>query len=413
MIAKSLKDRCRIYTNIDTDTFVGIKCVNGDFSVNFPLGFRLESDEEEKQIRKDILLLLNALSKNTTRKDSELNNTVSYVDVKLPIQAYLYVISDYYTRGYYKERETVYEVSKRGKISWGKTIKTQRAYIQDNELYYFDFVTKKRTASDNELITLIHEYCVYESFAKIGWIFSSYMPEKPRIKLNQKLFTGVIKKKIAETFNDRNKQLFHNMLAIVSSLGDDGDATDFKYGTYRFEYVWESMIDKAYGIRNKEEYFPKTKWILSGKEHENAALEPDTIMLTNDAVYVLDAKYYKFGWTKAPAHLPESTSINKQITYGEYIAETEKFKDKDGCTPTVYNAFIMPYDAFGKAFYTEEELHYIGSAVSDWKRTDGSKSYEQVAGILLDVKTLMKSHSHDEDKILKLASLIEEKINEK
>lgn len=409
MCAESLKEYCRINTNIDADTFVGIKCVNGDISVNFPLGFRLS--EDEKQIRKDIMLLLNVLSKNTERKDSEVNNRMSYIDVKLPIQAYLCVISDYYARGYYKERENVYEVSKRGKISWGKTIKTQRAYIQDDEIYYLDFVTKKRTASENELITLIHEYCVYESFSKIGWILSSYMPAKPRIKPNLKLFSSVIKRKIAETFNERNKQLFRYMLAIISCMGDDGDANNFKYGTYRFEYVWESMIDKTYGIVNKADYFPKTKWVLHDGEHENDVLEPDTIMLANNAIYVLDAKYYKFGRTGVPRHLPESAPINKQITYGEYIAEADKFKDEEGNSPMVYNAFLMPYDLFGKKFRTGKELHYIGRAIGDWKPTGESKIYEQVAGILLDVKSLMKAHSHDEDKIMRLAELIEEKMN--
>ena len=50
--------------------------------------------------------------------------------------------------------------------------------------------------------------------------------------------------------------------------------------------------------------------------------------------------------------------------------------------------------------------------MSDWKTTDGTKPYEQVAGILLDIKTIMKNSSHDEDKILRLSRLIEEKIDD-
>lgn len=408
MFSKSLKERCSINTNVDKDTFVGIKCIKGEIAVNFPLGFHLSDDENE--IRKDIFLLMNVLSKNTEHKESELDNIEAYTDVNLPIQAYLHLIADFYARGYYKERETVYQVSKKGKINWSKTIKTQKAYIQDNDIYYLDFVTKKNTVNENELITLIHEYCVYESFMKMGWLFTSHVPSKPKIKLNTKMFVGVIKRKIANTFNDRNKQLFYNMLAIVNNLGNDGDATDFKYGTNRFEYVWESMIDKVYGIKNKTEYFPKTRWILENDDRKNASLEPDTIMFANNAIYVLDSKYYKYGWTGNSSHLPESTSINKQITYGEYIAENRKFKDKEGNSPTVYNAFIMPYDAYGKTFYTETEMHYIGHAISDWKGNDGLKTYEKVVGILLDVKSLIRSHANDKDKIMELAELIEEKV---
>lgn len=407
----SLRDKCSVNTNIDTDTFVGVKAIDGDISISFPLGFRLSDDD--KGLRKDILLLLNVLSKNTERRDSEINYAPAYNSVEMPIQAYLYIISDYYSRGYYKERELTYEVSRKGKINWGRTVKTQKAYLQDDEIYYLDFVAKKNNINENELITLIHEFCVYESFDKIGWLFTSLVPGEPRIRFNRRLFHGAVRKKISETFNDRNRQLFVNMLAVVDFLGDDGPSGDYRYGTYRFEYVWESMIDRVYGIKEKECYFPKTRWMIDGRTHDNASLEPDTIMLVNgekSKVYVLDAKYYKYGWSGNPGHLPESTSINKQITYGEYIAETEKFRNENGKEPAVYNAFLMPFDSSDNRFGTGDELYYAGSAVSDWKTTDGTKPYEQVAGILMDIKTIMKNSSHDEDRILRLSRLIEEKI---
>ena len=59
--------------------------------------------------------------------------------------------------------------------------------------------------------------------------------------------------------------------------------------------------------------------------YSNSKLKPDSVMITNDHIYILDAKYYKYGQTKNPKDLPKSASINKQITYGEYVAENEKF----------------------------------------------------------------------------------------
>ena len=43
----SIKERCHVNTNIYVDTFVGIKCIDGDISVNFPLGFHVSDDEKE------------------------------------------------------------------------------------------------------------------------------------------------------------------------------------------------------------------------------------------------------------------------------------------------------------------------------------------------------------------------------
>lgn len=404
------KDKCKINTNIDDDVFVGLKYENGDIKISFPIGFHLASDEEG--IRKDIRLLLNILSSNSKRLDSRLSmkHKTAIESVLFPLHAYLYIIKDYRERGYYKEREVNYHIAKQGKISWNKTIKTQRAYIQDDEIFYLDFVTRKNQIKQNELITQIHEFCVYESFKKIGWLFVDYIPQKPRIRWNYKLFSLVVRDKLAQTFNDKNRQLFNNMLQIIDSRGANNGSDWYHYGTNRFEYIWESMIDRVFGVENKADYYPKTTWKLGNRfydvnqtDKDNSSLRPDTIMIVNKKIYVLDAKYYKYGWSGNPGHLPESTSINKQITYGEYIAEL-----RDNSHPVVYNAFIMPYDAHGEKFHTEEKFHYIGLANGNWKMND--KSYENVEGILIDVKYIMQNSDYSKTEIYDLAELIEQSL---
>lgn len=400
----TLFDRCRTNTNMESDVFVGIRRKDGYYEVNFPLGYH--RSEDEKGLRKDILSLINVLAKNTEKKESKV-----YVGIKgdepagIPVQAYLYLIKDFFERGYYRERDIYRRVAKRGKTDWSRTIKTQKPLLQENEAYYLDFVVKKNIINENELITIVHKYCVYESFEKFGWLFTSFVPSRPQISLSRKAMLTVINDKLQNTFNDRNRQLFRNMIAVIKAMQENSEA-EFRYGTYRFEYVWEKMIDRVFGIAEKKEYFPKTTWNLAGSDcYDNAFLEPDSIMLLPGKVYVLDAKYYKYGWSGKAGHLPGTTSINKQITYGEYIAEAEKFM-KNGNHPTVYNAFIMPYDAQGKRFPTKRPIHYIGTAASDWK--SGHKTYENVAGVLMDVKYLMGIDGRmEESEILKLAELIE------
>lgn len=105
-------------------------------------------------------------------------------------------------------------------------------------------------------------------------------------------------------------------------------------------------------------------------------------MIWNGNIYTLDAKHYKYGTTKKVSDLHESTFINKQITYGEFIAEQERFKEKHGKNYKVYNAFIIPY-----AQENGEILKNMEVAYSDWKTN--KKSYKNIQGILLDVKNLM------------------------
>lgn len=410
----SIKSKCKVNTNIDSDTFVGIMCEEDSFTVNFPLGFNVP--EDEKELRKDILLLMSTIASTVGRKESEVTEKAhSYNQTQFPFQAYVALIYDFYGRGYYTEREVQYNVSKRGKIDWNRTIKTQKAYVQDNNVFYLDYVTKKNTIKENELITLIHEYCVYDAFAKVGWLFTASIPAKPRLKYNEKLFRKVVTEKLSKTFNDKNKALFTHMLAIINYLGDKDSNKTFRYGTYRFEYVWESMIDRVFGIRGKEKYYPKTTWCINGidyevnENYENSSLRPDTIMICKGNVYVVDAKYYKYGEYKNPGMLPKSTDINKQITYGEYIAEQEKFKKIHGDNYQVYNAFVMPFDSTQSKWEGSDLMKNIGYAVGNWKRND--KTYEKVHGILLDLKYLMKiSVREDEKEIMRLAECIENHI---
>lgn len=404
-----LNQKCHINTNMEADTFVGIKCEDGDISVHFPLGF--EFSRNEKMLKKEIMLLINTIAATVGHKESPIKELASSYDtVGFPIQACFHIIYDYYARGYYIERERQYQVAKRGKINWNRTIRNQKPVICDNKAIYLDFVINRNQNNENALITLIHEWCVYDAFRKIGWLFTYFMPNQPKIRFNQKEFLGVLKSKLAETFNDENKVLIQNMIALIENCGGD-EKSNYMYGTYRFEYVWEKLIDRAFGELDKEKYFPKTTWRRPGKnDYDNACLEPDTIMLYKDKIYVLDAKYYKFGATGRTSDMPESTSINKQITYGEYIAETDLFK-KNGRVPTVYNAFIMPYSADSQLWKSDANLLYVGEAVSNWK--SNKKTYERVQGILLDVRYLMgMTIRKDENEIMKLARFIESAIEE-
>lgn len=399
-----LKEKCYINTNKDDDTFVGVQCLDGDIKINFPLGFSLDSTSDST-LRKDILLLLNVL-RNFTQQQFNFVPKSNFVtkNSTFPLFAYLYVLKDYVMRGYYKENIVEYHKSKTGKINWSRTIKTQRPYIQDLNVFYLDFITKKTVVNENELITLIHQYCVYKSFQMLGWLYTDYLPVKPQLKFNQKLFINILKRKLANTFNDADKLLFKNLIVIVNNENDYTlDNLSFSFGTNRFEYIWEKMIDRVYGETNKTDYFPKTHWHIYNNTSENAPLEPDTIMINDNNIFVLDAKYYKYGVTRRSFDLPGTSSISKQITYGEYI-----FKNKRSNSKTkVYNAFIMP---FNSSVQSENRIQYIGTATSEWK--DNNFDYEKVLGILVDVKYLMQiTNSKNYDAINELSNLIEEKIS--
>ena len=334
--------------------------------------------------------------------------------VELPIKAYLEVIRFFMDQnGYFTEKVPEYKDGIRGKYDWSKTIRKKRPLIQTNGTpVYIDYIVRVSAQNDRNMITQIHKFCVYESFVKLGWLFTPYLPEKPTIFRDNKLFLTVLRDKLSNTYIDRDKQLFQSMIAMIEYLDYISEERNFYYGTNRFEYIWEKLIDQVFGIRNKMDYFPRTRWMLrSGKSRINAALEPDTIMLHNNKIYVIDAKFYKFGITGNPADLPESSSINKQITYGEYIASQEKFIAKYGDNVPVFNAFLIPYNAHERRFGTNSIFLNIGEATGDWKNS--GKKYEKVQGILVDIRFLMHHHVGNHDNQIKELALSIESAFEK
>lgn len=410
----SLFDACVYNANLnEKDYFVGIKYENESLRINFPLGYKRASTEEE--LKKDVLNLIGVLSSLSDANESfiQTQKVARKENVLFPIHAYLYLIKDFLTNGYYFEKEVVYSKSSNGKANWAKTARQVKPLLQDDSVFYTEFITRKVTHNENELISQIHQYCVWESFSKIGWLFSSFVPAKPRLRFNKSLFLSIIKTKLSQTFNEKTMLLFNYMIDVIEFLEKSSESKNFTYGTNEFEYIWESMVDSAFGEKDKTKYYPHCYWEIDGKkyssdqlEFKQSALRPDTIMITdkgteNQKTFVLDSKYYRYGESRQLNHLPMSGSIIKQIAYAEYIEKKENRGELKHKSKAIYNAFIMPYES-KKA---DENMKFVGSAYTDYKT--GDKSYYKIKAILVDTKWLMENHNRNDKMIKELAELIE------
>lgn len=405
----TLRFKCYVNGNTDNNRFVGIKIINNQAKIYFPLGYRLSN--EERNIKEDILKLISVLTKfmTSSNKISIIQNLKLRQNENFPITAYINVIKYYLKNSsYYVEKDVIQKYNDRGKFNFRVSLrKNVRFFQEDGSPYFNRYIVKKTILSENNLITMIHKYCVYESFIKMGWLFTSYIPPNPHIKKNIPFFISVLKKYLAISYLEEDIILFKEMISILEYLKGKKNDDIYYFGTERFEYIWEKLIDTAFGIKEKEKYFPRTTWYLKyGNIHQNCALEPDTIMIYDKKIYVIDAKYYKYGITGIASHLPESTSINKQITYGEYVYNNSLLKNMCGDNMLVFNAFLIPYNKDNNPFGIDKHFAYIGEANSDWK--DNTYNYERVQGILIDTRFLINNYdSFHMNNIRDLANVIE------
>ena len=130
-----LKDRCHINTNRKTDTFVGLEFDGKNYTVSFPLGYAIASEDDEKLLREDLLLLFHTLALYSSHMESKSGfKREKDAATETPMYAYIYIIQDFVTRGYYKEGIVEYASSKRGKIHWNRTIKQKKPVIQEADI---------------------------------------------------------------------------------------------------------------------------------------------------------------------------------------------------------------------------------------------------------------------------------------
>lgn len=405
-----LEARCHINENGEGDRFVGIKADSDNAMVYFPMGYQLPESEEE--IRQDILQLIAVLSEFSEMKDRVLHMSAFEAPqtVNFPIDSYMSIIRYYLDHGYYMETERITKRGDRGHIDFKASLRHVSFFQEDGSPFFDAYEVRGTRPNEKNLITQINKYCVYVSFKQLGWLFTKECPPDPRIEVNHEKFLMVLRSKLASEHVETTKLLFKAMIALIDHLDKQTKENRFYFGTDRFEYVWERLIDSVFGIKGKEEYFPRTHWMLSHDEQkDNHALEPDSIMLHDGKIYVLDAKYYRYGITGMPKHLPESTSINKQITYGEYIHEHDKFRQQYGDDVPVFNAFLMPYNRMKNKFGVNGVFESIGEATSDWKHDE--HPYQRVQGIVIDTRFLLYNYygSHT-SKVLQLAAMIDESL---
>lgn len=372
----------------EREDFIGV-CFDFDKAINhhrpyitFPYGYDYTSNE-------DILCLINVLS-NYQREMQNVGMNYLTEDEKqsFPIQHYQFVIQNYLSNGYYTESNTIYTSRANGKVNWGRTVKKEKPIIQENGAIYLSLQTRLYHSNDENIMTEISKHCVYESFAKLGWYYGLSIPAKPTSTLKKIEFIAILQYKLHKTNKDIDKQLFQSMINVIESIDKNNrNPQYFSFGTRRFEKVWENLIEKTFGTEkgdSKACFFPKATWhLMDGRVKETNPLLPDTIMINRDdnCVYIIDAKYYRYGITFNTSHLPNMSSIAKQITYAQYIAT-----HKDFAFDTIGNIFIFPFNAKANRL---PDYHCSGWAVAGW--VSDTCQYKNIYIILVDTKRLMTS----------------------
>lgn len=394
------------------DSFIGLKIVGNEIHFYYPESYRF--DVKSPTVRNDIIDLLRtiAIAKTSSQSLSQANNKANRTN-EFALMSYLWVINDFLANGFYINREKIYRANQSGKVNWKKTMQLQ-PIVSEGNIIYPNMIVEVKNNVDNFLVE-IHKYCVKKSIDYIGWLFnlsSNFIETKPFNESVKKIYLVALQKELNRTFDDDKRLRLRHLLNVIVGLDSRDNTNEFVYGVDSYYYIFERMIDSIFGnVKDLKAFNPKANWQLVRnhyKETPSSELRPDTIIIRGHDVFVLDSKFYRFGFTGKNEDLPETTSIQKQITYGDYIKKNVTKIQIDN----IYNAFLMPYDKTRDVFKSNDDIQYIGFAKSTWK--DNDRKHELIHTFLIDLYHVVKTwnrYNHDQD-VLCLINSIEEKQKE-
>lgn len=393
-----------------SNSFVGIKIDEGIVKVFVPRVFR-----EDEDWKKDIRLFLKSIEIAKTKNTENINKGSNNTDNVWPIDSYLWLINDYLENSLYYNREKKISRSNSGKIEWKRTLQQVPIY-SDGNIIYDQLITSKMTPA-NDMITHIYKLCLRQSIDKIGWLFNYDFHIQIDQIVSIKEMIMRVRKELNETFDDIKRIRFNHMLNILKTTeGDNMLSSHYSYGITNYYYVFETMVDMLFdGITGdeKKKYDPNGYWQLNGQNRFLASrLRPDTILKRNDKTYILDAKMYQYGAMHDRSKLPETQSLQKQITYGDFVSNN--LMDKN-----IRNAFILPYNKCLKSFindpdamkYNDSNLVYFGYAYVDWRDDEDFQDYDNIYAFGIDFNYLLNNYKNPDYEIInQFCKVIEENI---
>ncbi len=367
--------------------FVGFNSENGAFV--FPCKYfrdaELDGKHDEqlfKREAKNILLLL----KHVEQKYLFGGGNAQL----LQFHSMLWLMQDYIDHGYYVETEKVFGTSGAGRIHWGKTIRHSPVWLSGGNVIYPNPIRSRVTIDESRIITQIYKACLEYSVLRLGFIFGIERTEHAMydVEKDKDFLSFFLTKELQSTNKDDKKTLLRHLLSIVNHQNEKTSGWGFSIFDKDFEYVFEFLINHVFGTEDVKKFYNTYSYYLPQRV-PSSKLRPDTIMKDERSwtYYVVDSKYYNFGYTGSAKDLPASSDISKQIGYNHFLRDNLPEKEQDFHVKSV---FLLPYSA-----EDSQPIKCVGYACRDARADENfcnKKDDDRVAVCLVDLRELIYSY---------------------
>ena len=358
-----------------------------------------EREKGQKEEAKKIISLIKRVQKEFSLGGSG--------DEAFQFYSMIWLIRDYIDNGYYTETERVVHRGSQGKIDWKHTLRHSGIYFDGNNLLYRDFYVRRNKLDEANLLAQIYKCCLAYSAECIGFLYNVSQTERSVFRMDSSADVGFmfyhVQKELGRTFNSYKQMLLRHLMTILKGRQGKIRAVSLCMHDKEFEYVFEFLVNSVFGTEVVQDFYNEYGYKIDDKRFSASKLRPDTIMRNpmmggTPDFYVIDAKYYNYGYTENPRDLPQASAIAKQIGYNHYLRRREN--------KTFYSIFLLPFAKEAE----EKPVKYIGYAANASsllscadkrdKMDNEDEKMDKVAVCLVDLKTLVDVYfnvAHEKD----------------
>ena len=351
-----------------------------------------EQEKEQKEEAKKIISLIKRVQKEFSLGGSG--------DESFQFYSMVWLIRDYIDNGYYTETERVVRRGGQGRIDWKHTLRHSGIYFDGKNLLYRDFYVQKNRLDEANLLAQIYKCCLAYSAECIGFLYNVSQTERSVFRMDSSADVGFmfyhVQKELGRTFNSYKQMLLRHLLTILKGRQGKIRAVSLCMHDKEFEYVFEFLVNSVFGTEVVQDFYNEYCYVIGDNHNRFSAskLRPDTIMknpMASESVepdfYVIDAKYYNYGYTGNPRDLPQASAIAKQIGYNYYLRDN--YNETDENRKEFYSIFLLPFAKGDEYDYIEYIGYATNSSSSANKMDKEDKKMDKVAVCRVDLKTLV------------------------
>ncbi len=233
------------------------------------------------------------------------------------------ILSDWLHNGMIKDTVKRHKKNGTGKINWKRTLDKHLPIDSNGSPIYLDYETTIVQNQLNSRVALIHKKVVSSCDKSYHWLLSEnyiardvhhYNFNKKEIKQDI-LFLREFARGV---FCERTLNLIKMMIDYMSLTNISSKRSEYAYGTQSFHVLWEDICNVTLGGENTlKELFQQPKYRFKESIHRQKPKAfigqiPDTLVMRDGTLFVIDAKYYDIK-RKSP---PGWSDLVKQFYYG-------------------------------------------------------------------------------------------------